>query len=243
MNDTTQTNRLPVKWGFYDRLRPNQIEAIHNKRPIAYIPWGAIEYHGSHNPTGLDSIKAFNMCIDLAKEKGGLVFPTINMAANLIKSYPGVHFPKHSLEFSENLIRLICEEYFEQLVLQDFKIIVLLSGHAGEPHLEILRTVAKEFNQKHPDKHFWAFAEFDIIPSELLIANHSALGETSLQLYYDSETVDLDTLPKDRAISLELDAVSGQDPRLSTKEFGEKIVKSYLKNASIIMEELIQKYL
>ncbi|XMO85809.1 creatininase family protein [Algibacter sp. AS12] len=230
-------------WGFYDQMRPVQIEAIQEQTPIAYLPWGAIEYHGNHNPTGLDSIKAYNLCLDLAKKKGGLVFPTINLAANLIKSYPGVDFPKHSIEFSENLIRLICEEYLEQLVQQGFKIIVILSGHAGEPHLTILKKVAEEFNIKYPKIHVWSFAEFDILPDNLLVANHSALGETSLQLHYAPETVCLNCLPKDRPISLELDAVSGKDPRLATKDIGEKTAKVYLKNASIIMEELIQKYL
>ena len=230
-------------WGFYDQMRPKQIEAIQEKTPIAYLPWGAIEYHGNHNPTGLDSIKAYNMCVDLAKENGGLILPVINMAANLIKSYPGVNFPKHSIEFSEKLIRLICEEYFEQLVQQDFKIIILLSGHAGEPHQNILKTVAKEFNERYPKIHFWAFAEFDILPDNLLVANHSALGETSLQLYYAPETVDMDALPKNRPITLEIDAVSGEDPRLATKELGGKIVKTYLKNSSIIIEGLKQKFL
>ena len=78
--------------------------------------------------------------------------PTINMAANLIKSYPGVAFPKHSIEFSESLIRQICHEYLIQLVDQDFKIIVIISGHAGMPHLEILKQVSGDFNIKYPDR-------------------------------------------------------------------------------------------
>tara|TARA_R110001592_G_scaffold363111_1_gene680527 strand:+ start:3889 stop:4614 length:726 start_codon:yes stop_codon:yes gene_type:complete len=241
MNHKNQSEVL--LWGFYDRMRPKEIEAILQQRPIAYLPWGAIEYHGSHNPTGLDSIKASHMCMDLAKIIGGLVLPVINLAANLISSYSGVNFPKHSLEFSEKLVRMLCEEYFEQLVIQDFKIIVLLSGHAGEPHLEILRTVAKEFNLKYGDRYFWVFAEFDVVPDDLLVANHSALGETSLQLYYAPKTVALDTLPNDRAISLEIDAISGEDPRSSTKELGEKIVKTFLNNASQRIEELIQIYI
>ena len=232
-----------TNWGFYQLMRPEEIEAIQKDKPIAYLPWGAIEYHGRHNPVGLDSIKASNMCMDLAKNIGGLVLPVVDLAANLIRSYPGVHFPIHSIEFSEKLIRLICEEYFEQLILQDFKIIVLLSGHAGEPHLEILKTVADEFNEKYLERYFWAFAEFEILPDDLLVANHSALGETALQLYYAPETVNLNSLPKDRAISLEIDAVSGEDPRLATRELGEKIVKSFIKNASIKMEALIQKYI
>jgi len=241
MNHKNQSEVL--LWAFYDRMRPKEIEDIQKNRPIAYLPWGAIEYHGSHNPTGLDSIKASHMCVDLAKKNGGLVLPVVNFSANLISSYPGVNFPKHSLEFSEKLVRMLCEEYFEQLVVQDFKIIVLLSGHAGEPHLEILRTVAQEFNNKYTDRHFWALAEFDVVPDSLLVPNHSALGETSLQLYYAPETVALERLPNDRAISLEEDAVSGEDPRPSTKELGEKIVKNFLNNASQKMEELIQQYI
>ena len=243
MNNFTETTNTASTWGFYDQMRPQEIEAIQEKTPIAYLPWGAIEYHGTHNPTGLDSIKAFSMCKDLAVKNGGLVFPVVNLAANLIKSYPGVDFPKHSIEFSENLIRLICEEYLEQLVAQDFKIVVLLSGHAGEPHLTILKTVAEEFNKKYPDKRFWALAEFDILPNDVLVANHSAIGETSLQLFYAPEMVDLETLPKDRLITLELDAVSGDDPRVATKALGEQIVTSFVKNGSIIIEELKQKYL
>ncbi len=227
----------------YDRMRPKQIEEILIERPIAYLPWGAIEYHGNHNPTGLDTIKAFHLCIDLAKKVGGLVLPPISLAANLIKSYPGVNFPKHSLEFSEKLIRSICQEYFEQLVEQEFKIVVLLSGHAGEPHLQILRDVADEFNKKYPNNYFWALAEFDVLPDDLLVANHSALGETSLQLYYAAETVDLESLPKDREISLEIDAVSGDDPRPSNSIRGKKIADTFVKNASEKLSILIEKYI
>ena len=243
MSYNNQYTEIKPLWGFYNQMRPSQIEAIQKEKAIAYLPWGAIEYHGSHNPTGLDSIKANNLCIDLAKLIGGFVLPPINIAANLISSYPGVDFPKYSLEFSEKLIQMLCEEYLEQLANQDFKIIVLLSGHAGDPHFEILRTAGKEFNQKYTDRYCWVFAEFDLVPDDLLVPNHSALGETSLQLYYAPETVDLTTLATDRAISLEIDAVSGEDPRLSSKELGGKIVKEFLRNASLKMEEIIQHYL
>lgn len=232
-----------MEWGFYNKLRPVQIEAIQNKYPIAYLPWGAIEYHGNHNPTGLDTHKAHHLCVDLAKKNGGLVFPSISLAANLISSYPGVHFPKHSIEFSEGLIKQICTEYFEQLAQQDFKIIILLSGHAGEPHLQILRDMATDFNKKYPNLHFWAFAEFDILPDELLVANHSALGETSIQLVYEPTTVSLDILPKEGKITLQEHAVSGEDPRPSTTKHGQKIIDAFLKNATQKITQLKKQYL
>jgi len=232
-----------MKWGFYDKLRPIQIEEIQKQFPIAYLPWGAIEYHGNHNPTGLDTHKAQHLCIGLAKKNGGLIFPSINFAANLISSYPGTNFPKHSIEFSEKLIQSICQEYFEQLAKQEFKIILLLSGHAGEPHLQILRNIATEFNKKHTNIHFWAFAEFDILPDSLLVPNHSALGETSLQLLYEPETVALDVLPVDGEITLAAHAVSGADPRPSTAKHGKKIASAFLENATEKINELKKKYL
>lgn len=232
-----------IKWGLYDKLRPVQIEVIQQHFPIVYLPWGAIEYHGNHNPTGLDTHKAQHLCTDLAKQNGGLVLPAISLAANLISSYPGVNFPKHSIEFSEKVIQLICEEYLEQLAKQDFKIIVLLSGHAGEPHLQILRDTATKFNKKYLNKYFWALAEFDIIKDELLVANHSAIGETSLQLLYEPETVALNVLPKDGKITLNEHAVSGADPRTATAAHGKNIANAFLKNAHKKINELKKKYL
>lgn len=243
MKGNQKKELMPKHWGRYDWMRPDQIDAILEKRPIAYLSWGAIEFHGIHNPTGLDSIKANRLLTDLAEKMGGLVFPTIDLASNLIKSFPGVNFPKYSIEFSEELIKRICIEYFEQLVEQNFKIIVLLSGHAGVPHLDILKNVADEYNNKYFDRYFWVFTEFEIVPDEFLVANHSALGETSLQLFYAPETVNLDALPRDRPISLELDGVFGVDPRNSTKELGKKIVSIFIKNASNKLEELISKYI
>ena len=230
-------------WGRYEQMRPDQIEAIFEHSPIAYLPWGASEYHGVHNPIGLDSIKAYGMSVDLAKEVGGIVLPVIHQASSTIKTYPGVHFKRHSLEFSEELIRMMCTEYFEQLVDEGFKIIVLLTGHCGEPHFEILKSVAKIFNEKYPDRYFWTLAEFEVLSEEMLVANHSAIGETALQLYYAPEMVALDKLPKDRKTSLVDDAVSGEDPRPATAEMGEIIVKTFVKNASKIMKDLKRKYL
>lgn len=229
-------------WGLYNELRPIQIDNILMESPIAFLPWGAIEYHGVHNPIGLDSIKARHLCVDLAMKTGGLVMPVVDLSANLIKSFPGVSFKKHSLEFSEKLVRMICQEYLDQLAEQDFKVIVLLSGHAGEPHLQILKTVAQEFNKKQTNTYCWALAEFDILPNELLMANHSGLGETSIQLYYAHETVDLEALPREREITLEMDAVSGEDPRHASTMHGEAITKAFINKASEQITILMEKY-
>ena len=229
------------KWGLYERMIPSEIETVLADTAIAYIPWGALEYHSYHNPVGLDGIKAHGLCIDMAKSVGGVVIPPVYQASNLIKSYPGVDFKKHSLEFSEDLIRLTCQEYFQQLVETGFKIVVCLTGHAGEPHIDILKEVAAEFNSKFSNCHFWALGEFDILSDDLLVPNHSALGETSLQLHYAPETVHLEQLPQDRDITLIEDGVSGKDPRLATSERGALIADTFVDLAAQYLKEVLVK--
>jgi creatinine amidohydrolase len=219
-------------------LLPVKIEAIIRNSPIAYLPWGALEFHGQHNPIGLDSHKAYHLCVDLAKVCGGLVFPPMNVASNLISSYPGVNFPRHSIEFSEALVTRICEEYLDQLAAQGFKIIVLLSGHAGQPHLNNLFKTSEKFNKKYAKNYCWALAEFEIIPEDLLKANHSGEGETSLELHYEGSLVNLGNLPHNRKTTLEEDAVSGQDPRNASAELGQKIAHTFVTNAFKKMEDL-----
>lgn len=226
-------------WAIYHECTPDVIENIMKDFPVAYLPWGAIEYHSYHNPIGLDGMKAYKLCCDLANQCGGLVLPPVYQAANLIKSYPGVHFKEHSLEFSEELIRMTCQEYFQQLVEAKFKVIICLSGHAGQPHLNILKDVNQIFTDKFPFLRFWTLAEFDILPDNLLTANHSALGETSLQLHYYPDSVKMDALPKDRIISLERDGISGKDPRDSSPGWGKWIVDNFIDKAVPIVNKMI----
>ena len=42
----------------YERLRPAQIVARREACPVAYLPIGTIEWHGEHNPVGLDTSSA-----------------------------------------------------------------------------------------------------------------------------------------------------------------------------------------
>ena len=41
----------------YERLRPAEIVARREACPVAYLPIGTIEWHGEHNPVGLDTLK------------------------------------------------------------------------------------------------------------------------------------------------------------------------------------------
>lgn len=61
----------------YAELRPRRLKARREALPLAYLPLGILEWHGLHNPLGLDGIKAEEAAARIAREVGGVVMPTL----------------------------------------------------------------------------------------------------------------------------------------------------------------------
>ena len=56
----------------YEFTKPEEYRAIKATVPIAYLPWGAHEWHGLHNPLGLDTLKVHGICQALCAATGGI---------------------------------------------------------------------------------------------------------------------------------------------------------------------------
>ncbi len=214
------------KWGKYEELRPAQIEAIQQEASIAYIPWGALEWHSFHAPVGLDGIKARGLCEALAKETGGVVLPPVYVGTDTIKPYKGF---KHTIEHNSNTVTRLCCEYLDQLADEGFKVIILVIGHYGEGHVEAIGKAVGQFSDANPDVGIWAFPDSEPLEGSFP-ANHAARGETSFQLLFQPEMVDLSTLPG-RETTLDDDGVWGEDPRKASTEEGQQMLEIFLKNA------------
>lgn len=226
-----------IHWGRYEELRPREIEEIVARHPIAYIPWGALEYHSHHNPVGLDGIKAHGLCLDLAKTAGGGVLPAVYHATSTIKTHPTANQKRHSIEHGEGVVETLARELIRQLIEESFKVIVLLTGHCGEPHFSILKRVGQEMQGQHPECWIWVLAEFEVLDPALLTANHSARGETALQLHYRPDLVSLDRVPEGPAPTLEKDGVWGEDPRRATAAEGQAIARAFVEQAAARIRE------
>lgn len=215
-------------WGCYERLRPDQIENIRAVDPIAYLPWGALEWHSYHNPVGLDGIKAHGLCTALARVTGGVVLPPVYVGTDTIKPFKGF---KHTIEHSAETVRVLCREFLEQLADEEFKVIVLVTGHYGGGHLAAIREASDAFALAHPAVRLWALPDSEPLEG-LYPANHAARGETSFQLHFDPEPVDQRLLPADRDATLDDDGVWGEDPRKATAEEGAAMLRAFVENAA-----------
>lgn len=212
-------------WGEYARLRPHEIAEIMSRYPTAYLPWGALEWHSYHNPVGLDGFIAEAQCKGLARRNGGLVMPVVFAGTDTIKPFKGF---KYTLEHHASTIETLCSEWLTQLVEEGFKTIVLISGHAGGGHTEALAMAADAFRASHPEIGLIVCSSFEPIKDRYPM-NHAALGETSLQLFVDRETVDLALVPAgEHPPTLDDDGVWGDDPRAASLEIGEAIMQAFV---------------
>jgi len=207
----------PLFWGRYSELRPEQITSIREQSDIAFVPWGALEWHCQHAPIGLDSIKAEGICQAIAQRIGGVVLPAISMGVNTIKPFKG--FP-HSIDFSGELVAEVAAAFCSQLADEGFRIVVLLTGHYPPEHLAALEAGACKARKAYPDIDFVVWADNELM-GKAYRGDHAGATETSFQLLFDSSNVDLTSLP-DRALTLDGDGVMGEDPRDASEERGRK---------------------
>jgi creatinine amidohydrolase len=62
----------------FDHMRPQQVREARQRADVAFLPLGALEWHGPQNPLGLDGVKAHAVCCRAAEILGGgAVFPPL----------------------------------------------------------------------------------------------------------------------------------------------------------------------
>ena len=96
----------------YEELHPQEYQEILSTRPIAYLPWGAHEWHGPHDPLGLDSLKSWHQCLAMCERTGGIVLPPVYCGYGTMKPHAGFQC---TLEFRMETVQDLVRQYLEQL--------------------------------------------------------------------------------------------------------------------------------
>ncbi|MFP4283555.1 MAG: creatininase family protein [Opitutales bacterium] len=215
------------RWGRYSDLRPTEIEAMRELCPIAYLPWGALEWHSQHAPIGLDSVKAEGICVALAERTGGVVLPAIPMGVNTIKPFKG--FP-HSIDISAGLATGVAAEFCAQLAEEGFRLVVLFTGHYPPEQFTALQAGVDRVASSYPETQFVVWAD-NLFLGDAFAADHAGATETSFQMHFAPGSVDLEALPS-RAVTLDDDGITGEDPRVASAERGARQLAVVLEKAT-----------
>lgn len=226
----------PTKWGFYSDLRPAEIDAIREAAPIAFLPWGALEWHCTHAPIGLDSVKAEGLCAAIAERSGGVVLPALPMGVNTIKPFKG--FP-HSIDVPASVATQVAETFCSQLADEKFRVVILFTGHYPPEQIDALEAGAQRAREAFPDVRFEVWSDL-IFLEKAFQADHAGATETSFQMHFVPGSVDLAALP-DRTVTLDGDGIMGDDPREASAERGARQCEVVVQNALKRMERIFKE--
>ena len=174
-----------------ERMRPEEVETAKDAQAAIYIAFGSIEWHGYHNPVGLDTLKAHEQLVGLAARVGGVVYPPVFFGSG------GGHtaWPSSFMVSAEPMIQLVTE------LLQGFERdgycrAVLISGHyPNRP--EYLHTARHVYLEAGGTMDVLTLIESEVRGGH---GDHAAKYETSYMLHLLPELVDLNRLhagPKD----------------------------------------------
>ena len=223
----------------YERMLPHQIVAARTYRPLAYLPIGTVEWHGEHNATGLDSLKAHALCVRAAQKGGGLVFPPLwygeHREIQLMEANPRsregiaekMGLPPENFTFGymggqtvEHQAYFYCQllaNIMDQIKSLGFEAIFILCGHYP---LTQYASFAGSIFERRTGIPVFAPKESDLVSDLGYRGDHAGKWETSLLMALEPGLTDLSRLPEDRSIRPV--GVGGEDPRNASSAYGEE---------------------
>lgn len=219
-------NQAPA-WGRYSELRPHELEQILASTPIAYVPWGALEWHGPHLPLGTEGYIAEAIAERAVLRTGGVILPTT--------WWPIAPIPnRFSIGLRSEVIQELWDNLFAELARVGFRTVVLLTGHHGYGHDLVLMDAAEYALATH-DVLVLAIPPMALVDEQML--DHAAHWETALMLALRPRLAALEVLDG-QAITVGGMGVLGADPRSATAPQGEAALRLATERIALSVDAL-----
>ena len=225
---------------------------------LAILPWGATEAHNYHLPYGTDIIEADFIAAEAARiawEKGAkiIVLPAIPFGVNT-----GQADVKLDINLNPSTQYAILADIIEVLNRQGIYKLIILNSHGGNDFKSMIRELGLRFPNMFLSTCNW----FQCLDKSLYFENegdHADEMETSLLLYLKPELVlPLSEAGDGREKKIKIKAFAEKwvwaerkwsqisadtgvgDPRLATKEKGEKYFKAVTEKVGDLLVQLAQ---
>ena len=218
----------------YERMLPFEIEKVISERPIAIIPWGALEWHGYHMAVGQDALKAGAIADRVAEELGVVSLPPVYCGYQTMKPHRGF---KHCVEFSQSTVAALARDFVSQLADEGFKVVVIITGHYGRRHVDTLKFNAGQIGEEVGIK-VWVLPEYEPVTDLGYTGDHAAKWETSIFAHLYPELVHMDRYRTD--LDMAQQGVGGEDPsKTASAQLGAEITGSIVERISKRSLELL----
>ncbi|KAB8140479.1 creatininase family protein [Chloroflexia bacterium SDU3-3] len=197
-------------WGYYAALHPNALERILDESPVAYLPWGALDWHGPHLPFGVAGFTAEAICERVARRAGGVILPTTWWPITAVPHHFSISLPSH-------VVLALWDALFAELMRLGVQLAVVATGHYAHAH-DLLLMDAAETAMERYGIMVLAIPPMALVDDQML--DHAAHWEVAQMLAIRPRLVDVAALgegPLPPAIT----GVLGNDPRAATPSQGE----------------------
>jgi creatinine amidohydrolase len=199
----------------FEEMFPWEVSRAIAHAPICYLPLGVLEWHGEHNAVGLDAIKAHGICIEAAKQSGGLVVPALFWGSDSREDLPDGRYLTGGIELGERYhapgsmfwirpetFRNLLLDIYETVRRRGFKVIIVMLGHWSEDvYVPTVLATGKEFLALRPEMRWVGVTDREVVPDMHYPHEHAAGGETSLLMAIRPDLVDLSkTFETDRSL-------------------------------------------
>jgi creatinine amidohydrolase len=220
----------------YMHVKPAELTAYVRETPIAYVPFGALEWHGEHMVFGVDSIKASHLCRKAAEITGGVLFPCVNWGA-----FDALKFP-FTLHFRKSHLVKNTQAILEQLYRMGFRVIVMLTGHYPTGQMKNVRVAAQRFTRRHRDGFALGVPEHALATDIGYDGDHAAEWETSIMMAIDPGFVNLERVEAGLTFSERYvrQGIIGRDPgKYASAEKGAKAINHIVQRLAASVQEVL----
>jgi len=220
----------------YMTSKPKELEAYIGENPVAYVPFGSLEWHGEHMVLGMDSLKATFLCQKCAEITGGVLFPCVDWGAfGTMAPFP------FTPEFNGPRMTKLTRTLTDQLYVMGFRILILLTGHYSPGQIANVRKAAEHLTKKHKDCFALGIPEHALAGDLGYLGDHAAEWETSILMAINPAFVDLKRLGKNLTFS-ERSArhgIIGRDPvRYASARKGQKAIDVIVSRLTAAIQEV-----
>jgi creatinine amidohydrolase len=213
-------------------LRPKELEEAQAACPTIFQPLGTIEWHGVHNVVGVDAVKAHALCVRAAQRGGGLVAPALYGGVGGL-SEPHTFIMDEEENVFSHLLRPWLEQLCREMVRDEFKAIIILTGHYGAAQQIVVRETAVRMSRAL-NIPVLGTPEYMLALDVNYTGDHAAWGETSLMMHLFPDTVDLSRLgdPPHRG-------VGGRDPKAeASAEDGRLLTETIVSRLAVLARQM-----
>jgi len=219
----------------YELLRPEQVKLLRERRPVAYLPAGSLEWHSFQNPLGTDALKAHAICCEAALAHGGIVLPPIY--TGLVGTWGPKGWEGYTAGLRDEEAKMIEDVVWamvRSLIVGGWKVFAGVTGHDWPPQRDaIRRAIARATEGKDAAGFSMMECEGHKSDSEIPFGgDHAAAWETSCMLYACPGKADLDALRGRKLSSDENfemsgpEGIGGKNPlKYASSQMGRKIVE------------------